>query len=299
MFFMGNKNDKFASTINYQKSDPNDVGSIGKTLSNDYMIVDDFDYLPYNKSTYDEIFINSTGKEDANCEDIYGLYNIYNSNPDELTDEEVDDIRMNVINECFIAQYVFEFPTTFLMKYITNYEERNFYSCEEVLARSSDARTTMATDVRALMLAAEGYLDQNETVILAQTPENENNGIHIEVGLIDKEYDLYLFNSVTDFWAIHDAKTRIVGAVSYDGKEYTMKVKYYIFDYYDWNEAQDVKFGLVSDSQLYQLCRSGKARFFENWGIYETQYTWTPTEDSRQEALSKEKENLKKKAIHI
>lgn len=73
-----------------------------------------------------------------------------------------------------------------------------------------------------------------------------------------------------------------------------MDMKFYIFDYYDWDKNDDYQVGMVSPKELYGLYRCGKARFYENWGIYETQIVWEVTETGRQGALTAEKENMVK-----
>jgi len=52
----------FTTLVNYQISDPNDVESKGKVLSDDYMIVENMDYLPYDKDNYDRIYFEDTGE---------------------------------------------------------------------------------------------------------------------------------------------------------------------------------------------------------------------------------------------
>ena len=80
--------------------------------------------------------------------------------------------------------------------------------------------------------------------------------------------------------------------MSFDGEEYTMNLKYYMFDYYDWNKNDTMLIGFVSASDMYKLCRCGSAQFYENWGLYETTITWKDNEYSRQWALNKEKLKL-------
>lgn len=58
-----------------------------------------------------------------------------------------------------------------------------------------------------------------------------------------------------------------------------MNLKYYVVDYYDWDEAQDGYLGIISDKEMYDLCRVGACRFYENWGIYETSISWTKGTD--------------------
>lgn len=287
---------EFVTTINYQVSDANDANSTGKKLDTaNYMIVDDFDYLPYNQSTYEDIFIKNTQKIDYSGAYIYGLYNIYGSNPDEMSLEEVIIVASLVITQHNMLQkngYYLD-ADKFLFQYIGNKNERYFYSCEHILSRNENARDVMAIDVWNLMHAAEQYLAENETVIFAQTPKNENSGVEFKLQLLNDEGKLDIQLPINSFLAIHHANTRLVAEVTYDGKQYSMNLKYYLFDYYDWNEAQDRRIGFVSDNDLYKMCRCGAARFYENWGVYETQLSWIADEDNRQEVLEMEKNKIK------
>lgn len=281
---------QYASTINYQKSDPNDPASTGKGAPEGYLLVNDFNYLPYSEKDYSKIFLNDTMEKDAEGNKIYGRYNIYNSNPNELTPEEVDRIRSVVILECKLAGEDFgSFPASFLRQYIDGEEDRYFYSCKGVLKRNKNAREQFANDALGLMQAARKYMEQTgETVVtLAQAPKNQNSGVKLEPFVKDP----FEFHP-GDFLAINVANTRTIGIVFFDGEKYTLDLKYYIFDYYDWDKNQTAHLGAVSDSQMYQMCRCGAARFYESWGLYETQFSWEPSVESEQEALKKEKSKL-------
>ncbi len=288
---------EFVATINYQVSDPNDVNSTGKKLDTaNYMVVDNFDYLPYNQSTYEAIFIKNTNKLDANGEWIYGLYNIYNSNPDELSIFEIAVIASLVETQCYMLKSMGIFPDAnkLLLQYIGNKEDRYFYSCDNIMKNNKQTREIWAEDMWHLMVAAEEYLQENQTAIIAQTPSNEGNGViyqamnKFEGEVPDYEIELKYF------FAIRMAKTREVAEISYDGKFYTMKLRYYLFDYYDWDEAQDRKIGTVSDKDLYKMCRCGNSKFYENWWLYETLLIWEGNDESRNNAINEEKKKMQK-----
>lgn len=291
------KGHEFVTTINYQRSDANDVESTGKKLDRaNYMVVDNFDYLPYNQSTYEAIFIKNTNKMNANGEWIYGLYNIYNSNPDELSIFEIAVIASLVETQCYMLKSMGIFPDAnkLLLQYIGNKEDRYFYSCDNIMKNNKQTREIWAEDMWHLMVAAEEYLQENQTAIIAQTPSNEGNGViyqamnKFEGEVPDYEIELKYF------FAIRMAKTREVAEISYDGKFYTMKLRYYLFDYYDWDEAQDRKIGTVSDKDLYKMCRCGNSKFFENWWLYETLLIWEGNDESRNNAINEEKKKMQK-----
>lgn len=100
------------------------------------------------------------------------------------------------------------------------------------------------------------------TICLSLAPEVDGSGVSYPLWQLDY------------FYAIHFAETRPVVQITYDGEIYKMNLKYYIFDYYDWDENGDVRISFVSDQEMYYLCRCGVAKFYENWGIYETEIEW-------------------------
>lgn len=187
------------------------------------------------------------------------------------------------INDDFMPEAV-----DFLQLYIDNKTDRNIYDCSRILKNSEEARDAWAEVTYHIMLAAEEYLEEGETVILTQTPENQNVGIMFDVNFLD--FSIEDFNAHV---AINSAKARSIGEVSYDGKKYNMKYKFYIFDYYDWDPNDYRKIGLVYPAELYRLCEYGMARFYENWGVYEIELSWEATAEKRQEVLLKEKEKMK------
>lgn len=280
--------DEYVSTINFQKSDPNNPKSTGKRLKEGYMVVEDFNYWPYNKSTYEEIFVKDTYAIDCNGEKIYGRYNIYNSNPNELTANERKYIQGKAILLCTNLGVAALDARAFLWQYLFNHDTRKAYYCESFLRTNDDIRQAMIYEAWYLMGAVEDYLEDGETVMLAHTPKDENNGINLEV----KNIQDLLAGELNDYYAINSAKVRSVVKATYDGTKYTMQFRFYIFDYYDWDENITTKIGTVSPYELYRLCRCGEARFYENWGIYETKFSWEPTENSRQAALIAEKVKL-------
>ncbi len=78
---------------------------------------------------YDKIFVDKTGKLDANGNPIYGLYNIYNSNPDELTEFEIKYIQTSALQQCILLEEpALNEAVTFLEQYIGGEEERRTYS---------------------------------------------------------------------------------------------------------------------------------------------------------------------------
>ncbi len=282
--------DKMIRYVNYQKSNPNVFNS--REPMPGYMIVDDFDYLPYDQENYDKIFVDDTGEKDSEGNTIYGLYNLYNSNENALRLKEKYDIHFKAEMQCILLsakEDLLPEAVEFLQLYLDNETERNFYDCSRILKHSEKARDAWAEVTYHIMSAAEDYLEEGETIILTQKPDNQSVGIMFDVNFLD--FSLEDFNAHV---AVNSAKARSVAQISFDGKKYNMKYRFYIFDYYDWDPNDFRKVGFVYPAQLYKLCKCGTARFYENWGVYETELSWEATAENRQEVLIQEKEKMKK-----
>lgn len=271
--------------INYQKSNPNNPNESGKQLKAGYMLVEDFEYVPYSKKSYDKIYIDDTKEKDAEGNKIYGEYNIYKSKPNALTLLEVLYIYNKIYTQNELLESLSDdlLPEArgFLEEYIMNHTGRNMYSCKKILKDSQTARDAWALATYNLMLASEGYLSEGESIIIAETPNNQNLGIKFSMK-----------DGANYHWAINESEVRTIAKISYDGNKYMMEVKFYIFDYYDWNKWVFFPTGLVSPREMFRLCQCGAARFYENWGLYETQLTWVATEEGRQQALNAVKNGL-------
>ena len=118
-------------------------------------------------------------------------------------------------------------------------------------------------------------------MIITPTPENQNMGV-----------DFSLLGDINHYLAIHSSKARSVGKVSYDGEKYTMVLRFYIFDYYDWDKNIKTPTGVVSPEEMYKLCRCGHSRFYENWGLFETQFSWIDANKDGQQVLTDIKRRL-------
>ena len=269
-------NQEFVSTINYQKSNPNDPNSAFNKEKNGFMIVDDFDYLPYNKSTYNTIFIDDTDDINMNGEAIYGAYNIYGSNINEMTPKEIKNLVSRVRLVCALSNLTPMFVARdFLTRYVDRRDDRNIYDVSRIMDSSGDARDMWAESLYHLMCASEEVVGKNQTKILTQTPNNE------DVGVSFKWYD------PSGLFAIKDGVGRSVGKVTFDGEYYRMDYKFYLFDYYDWNKDMNIWIAPgIKDSELYQLCRTGNAKFYENWGKIEGTLYWLPNADCRDYVLA-------------
>ena len=79
----------------------------------------------------------------------------------------------------------------------------------------------------------------------------------------------------SDWWfSIGNTDAAISLECSKNGNTYTATVRYYILDYYDWNEGSEAFGGFVKDGEMYILHNVGKAKEFKSIGTYETEMTW-------------------------
>lgn len=254
---------EFCAVINKMVSDPNNPYRV---LDNDYMLVNDMDYIPYTMKQYDRIFALDTGKVDNYGNEIYGLYNIFNSNPDQLTQSEIQDILDRSITQCVITCKLTPRAQTFLLDYLYNKQNRFFYDATSIFM-VDNAVDNFGHNIYPLLNAAIKYIQEGETIFITIKPSVQTNGISVPWYYTDW------------FAAVHEADCNAVAEISYDGSTYSMNLKYYVFDYYDWDEERDDGVGIISDQEMYYLCRAGVSRFYENWGIYETSVTWSDETD--------------------
>ncbi len=254
---------EFSNVVNKMVSDPNDPN---RMLDEDYMLVDSMEYLPYLEKIYNNIFVLDTGKTDSNGNAIYGLSNIYGSNPDQLTQSEIQDILDRCITQCVITCKLTPRAQTFLLDYLRNKQNRFFYDATSIFMVDG-AVNNLGHNLYPLMNSAVKYIRAGETMFITIKPSVPTNGVSVP------------WNYTDWFAAVHEADCNAVAEISYDGSTYSMNLKYYVFDYYDWSEEQDGGIGIISDQEMYSLCRAGISRFYENWGIYETSVTWSNETD--------------------
>ncbi len=278
---------EYVCVLNRQVSDPNDANSTDKKLKSTYMIVDNVDYIPYSEKTYNYIYFLETGETDSNGRQIYGQANIWNSNPNEMSQAQINMCVTRTIIQCDAGYAVFPWAAKFLLQYIGNTEPRYYFdgiaglfgqhSTASLIGGSKHENLpaySFGVDVYGVSAAAMEYLEAGESACFTLKPEVSGAGVNYSL--------LETGNSMGR--AIGSAETRFVAQITYDGENYNMLLKYYIFDYYNWDKLRDSYTGIVSDKEMYQLCRCGAARFYENWGLYEKEFVWN--KDVSAQALS-------------
>lgn len=259
---------EFTCVINKQVSDPNDINSVGRALDGRYVFVEDLYQLPYADLTYRAIFTENTKKLDSNGYFIYGLCNIFESNLQELTTTEAQEIVTEVLTQCDITKYVLPNASRNLRQYISASANKYNFNALDAIAECDSAYNAFAQDMYDILCAAISYLEPNEEITIAISPFSGSTGVNAS------------FTDSRDwFFAMLAAETRVTATISYDGSNYNIHFVYYIFDYYDWDENRNVNLSLVNDKQMYQLCRCGSGKFYENWGIYESEYQFADPEN--------------------
>ena len=78
-----------------------------------------------------------------------------------------------------------------------------------------------------------------------------------------------------DSWyAIGSSNGWINAQVTKSGSSYSAHVRYYVHDFYDWEEGSTKRGGFVEDGEMAQLHAAGYAKEFEILGVHEIQLTW-------------------------
>lgn len=259
---------EFTCVINKQVSDPNDINSVGRALDGRYVFVEDLYQLPYADLTYRAIFTENTKKLDSNGYFIYGLCNIFESNLQELTTTEAQEIVTEVLTQCDMTKDVFPNASRNLRQYISASANKYNFNALDAIEGCDGAYNAFAQDMYDILYAAVSYLEPNEEITIAISPFSSGTGVNAS-----------FTDSLDWFFAMLAAETRVTATISYDGSNYNIHFVYYIFDYYDWDENRDVNLSLVNDKQMYQLCRCGSGKFYENWGVYESEYQFAVPEN--------------------
>lgn len=131
VFYSGNwyneNNGAVVYTDPFNADSDNDANSTDKKLKSTYMIVDNVDYIPYSEKTYNYIYFLETGETDSNGRQIYGQANIWNSNPNEMSQAQINMFVTRTIIQCDAGYAVFPWAAKFLLQYIGNTEPRYYF----------------------------------------------------------------------------------------------------------------------------------------------------------------------------
>ena len=260
-----------------QISDPNDPASYpGAKNIPGYIVVDSLDYYSFSEQKLNEIYRDEVKIQDpedghyfnvlnSKGEQVYGLNSVYYSNINELSDIEYGFIVTRATIQCIGAGATFPYASKFLWWYIENSSYIHEYNAKYFLPISQCMRNSLAHDTYYIVEAALNNIEKGESIILATSNVGAGNGIGLNVG---SDVKTVLFNPEA-FLAIGSADTACTARISYDEHSFYIDMKYYILDYYDWDYFKNFPVPLVSDNEMWRLCRDGQAKFYQNVGIAE------------------------------
>lgn len=174
---------EYSAVINRMVSDPNQT----RCLDERYMLADSFDYLPYNEKLYNRIFIEDTGKIDADGNAIYGLSRIYHSNPDQLTTFEICSIWSKAAIQCSLAENLAPRAATFLKDYLGITEPRYYYYAASMFIDEHNKWGVM-DNLYDLVKEATNYIREDETIYVTTRANKQLSGSRyrgiIRIGLL-------------------------------------------------------------------------------------------------------------------
>ena len=217
-------------------------------------------YYPYYDTEYAQLFTDDTFDYDANGNRIYGAENLYGSNPGIIDDETAIDIYNR------LAAQATAFGVTVAGKNLGNFipgkakrEKLYFYGksqgvdcivndASEILGFSDNLDNVLKSDTARIFSAAFDTVNEGDSIVVAPSPACKQGGVNFQQTLLADPL----------LWAgINSADTSELISVSFDGKNYNVRYKWYLYDYYDWDKGINSKIGIVSAQELYYLHQSG------------------------------------------
>lgn len=161
----------------------------------------------------------------------------------------------------------------FMNHFLENTGKDRFYNCTEVVknTNAADFYDKYMNEVREL--CENTVLDKLRFKTVSSVSPLATNFSSEDIrGMIFLETNTML---ASDWWfSIGNTDAAISLECSKNGNTYTATVRYYILDYYDWNEGSEAFGGFVKDGEMYILHNVGKAKEFKSIGTYETEMTW-------------------------
>ena len=254
------------------KTSPQDTDSDkdGIPDSKDAMPNEPFDPVFELTKGFETIDINDNiaGKE-KKAIDCYGKAAIEDM---DAINDIIKRARANIILGRLLG---WEHCPKFLEHFMKNKGEDYYYSAKEVVEKTSGEEfyKQHMNEVRALCEST--VLDKLtfKTVPSLQYKDSKATIFSTEdLGILFSETNTSL---AIDWWlSVGDADAAISLECTKEGNTYTATVRYYILDYYDWNEGAKTPGGLVKDGELFILHNVGKAKEFKSVGVYEKEMTW-------------------------
>ncbi len=151
--------------------------------------------------------------------------------------------------------------------YIDYYLMNNFSECIE---DTNNAKAHFRKNMNNMLQAAELMVLDNETAYVSTV--NSVNGVIVTSSLSDVQED-------PNWWfSVGNASGDMVGRIKRTGNKYTMELKYYVHDFYNWEKDGDKPGGFVTDGEMYILHTVGWAKQYEIEALVTTTISWSKGE---------------------
>lgn len=218
-----------------------------KAFSKRFILADGLDYFPYNAKKDYEWSANEVNYEMSNATYV-----------DNITKSELLDIkdRAKTTYKTFGALLGGKLLKRFVSEKGGTYE----FSCRNLLTNSHNASVHFDNNVEKLIKVCKESVKKKDTLYFATSPNYAFTGTSSADGIFETVRDIGTFIS------INSSLCGMTCKCTNKGSYFTMELKYYILDYYDWDYKNDVKIGLpgsaVSSQELYKLEKAKMAKAF-------------------------------------
>ncbi len=154
-----------------------------------------------------------------------------------------------------------------LSHFLVNTGDLYTIDAKKLIYQSSNAENHLYENLNDMLSASEAMVMDGSTMVistneafLATTFSRKGADDHVE----------------KDWWyTLGDSSSAMTSTVRRTGVEYSMEIKYFIDDFYDWKEDSPLKGGpILTDGEMYRLHEVGLAKQFPVEGCYEVNVTW-------------------------
>lgn len=233
-----------------------------------YILTNSMSYLPTNSKKYNEVNIDLAYEDgrktkiayDRNGNEIYGAKNMHGTLdcPDDFEKEE-QVWRIKAL--ALVGKLIGKDGAAMFTNYLDGSGEDYYYDATELLHDGTLRHEYYRKNMKKLLQTCENYLEDGEKIYIANAPSNALVGFES----IDTDFLSSILHAAT-FISINAADAGIIAEVIRDGDTYTIKYKYYLIDFYDYD--------IDKEEELYYMNRYGFCRTFMNYGVYEEEFSW-------------------------
>ncbi len=245
-------------TIFKMISNPNESDN----LSEDFVYVDSLDYMPvcgalndaiYNNQVTDVIAGTPENPVNRDGEFIYGLANLHDSLDMPQNVNDVLEPYTTWLMSIYAADIGINIPILplELMKHYF-YNDGTTYNYDGTDVYSSSVKLTSLYNFYDIKDECVNVLKPGEVRYIATSSSNKWQGAYIGESDLSSELINIIRNPIA-FSSVNSAHAAMVAECSYDGNLYTLKFKYYILDYYDWNYSEHPN---LYNFNIYGLCNT-------------------------------------------